>query len=340
MKKTMRRAVARSASLALTAAAASMFVIMTGPAPVEAQDAERECRCVDAAGNEIESCTCLRTPRMAELMPMMAFGVQRARLGISLEADREESEEARGARVSDVLDGGPADRAGLRRGDVITRVGGQSLSEPLPGDAEDDVHPGASAPVQRLVALARDLEPGEEVEIEYLRDGERRTVTLEAEELSDRHRGRFDMSALHGDTERLRERMRELTDGARAWSFRGEPGGELRIRRGAPEGGELRIFGRPGVLTPGGAFGLELVAINPALGEYFGADEGVLVANVDAQSGLGLEPGDVVLAVGDRAVTTPERLRRIVASYGDDEDIVFRIIRDGEETTVTGRASR
>jgi C-terminal processing protease CtpA/Prc len=83
-----------------------------------------------------------------------------------------------------VLDDGPADEAGLQEGDIITRIGVHSLLEPLDAEVEEDFDLDESLPVQRLLSIARGLEPGEDVEIEYLRDGERLTATVEARELS------------------------------------------------------------------------------------------------------------------------------------------------------------
>ena len=68
----------------------------------------------------------------------------------------------RGAAVQAVLPGGPAEREGLLAGDVIVRIDGQSVDEP-----ED---------VSDAVSTHR---PGDEIEVEVIRDGERRTFTIE-----------------------------------------------------------------------------------------------------------------------------------------------------------------
>ncbi|MFD6951939.1 MULTISPECIES: S1C family serine protease [unclassified Nocardiopsis] len=60
-----------------------------------------------------------------------------------------------------VEEGGPADEAGLRSGDVIVALDG------------DRVDSG-----QELLAMLRGLSPGDEVEVEYERDGERDTATV------------------------------------------------------------------------------------------------------------------------------------------------------------------
>lgn len=83
--------------------------------------------------------------------------------------------------------------------------------------------------------------------------------------------------------------------------------------------------------------GVEFVALNPELGSYFGTDEGVLVAEVAEGSELGLRPGDVLLAVDGREVTDPSRARRILASYGADEEMRLRVRRQGSDMEVLGR---
>ena len=78
--------------------------------------------------------------------------VKRAYLGVSTTAAR------RGARVVDVVDGGPADDAGVRQGDVIVELGGRDVRSP--GDVADAV---------------TERRPGRRVELVVVR-GARRTA--------------------------------------------------------------------------------------------------------------------------------------------------------------------
>lgn len=79
---------------------------------------------------------------------------------------------------------------------------------------------------------------------------------------------------------------------------------------------------------------MELVEMNPGLGRYFGVDDGVLVTNVAAESPLGLEPGDVIVAIDGRAVRDPAHARAILASYHGDEEAELRVVRDRRTITV------
>jgi putative serine protease PepD len=68
----------------------------------------------------------------------------------------------RGAAIQAVLPGGPAEREGLTAGDIIVGIDGQDVDEP------EDVSDAVSA-----------HRPGDEIEVEVMRDGERRSITIE-----------------------------------------------------------------------------------------------------------------------------------------------------------------
>ena len=79
-----------------------------------------------------------------------------------------------GALVSEVVDGGPADEAGLQGGDDAT-IRFQAQEVDAGGDvivAVDGEPIDAEADLPRLISLA---EPGDEVTLDIIRDGERRS---------------------------------------------------------------------------------------------------------------------------------------------------------------------
>lgn len=321
-----------------------------GAPPLAAQDAPRDCRCVDANGEPIANCVCVRSFG-ADGMERFSFQMPRARIGVSLESD------ARGALVTEVLEDSPADEAGIREGDVITRVDGQLLLSPLGDpDREQRIPSGEGAGVERLMAVALDWEPGEDVEIEVLRGGETLALTAEAEEapggaVAVRAFGRgpgevrvfapdgfdfdFDDSnfrelRLHIDSmraieiPRMQARAFQTDSLARAMVFRA--------------GGGCAVSGRGFTFIGNDCVeGVRLVELNPDLGDYFGASEGVLVTQVDEASELGLRAGDVILSIGGRAVEETADVARILASYEAGEDVALRVLRQGTETEVTGR---
>lgn len=315
-------------------------------------------------GQEPEpECECPPGARAFVFPDMQAFqlDLRRGRIGISLDASQGDEFDAVGARVRSVVPGGPADEVGIREGDVITDVGGQSLLDPL-ADPEDEerLDLDESVPVQRLLAIAGDLEAGDTVEIRYRRDGESHSTSVVVDRwmgdvflgrIGDRNFSRIRLRELR---DRVREEALERSDEARALHE-----DALRLHLEAPQGERViripRIEwegmpGRPGITTfddpclgePGGwradacASGLTLAPMNSGLSGYFGTDRGALVLHVGGESTLGLEPGDVILAIGDREVRSPSQARRILRSYESGEEVTFRIVRRQAERTVTG----
>jgi serine protease DegQ len=73
-----------------------------------------------------------------------------------------------GVLAREVIDGGPADEAGMRAGDVIVRFGGEEIET-----------------VEDLFTELREVEPGDEVELTVVREGDERELTVELGERSD-----------------------------------------------------------------------------------------------------------------------------------------------------------
>ena len=63
MKKTRGRPQLRA-----LLCAAGMLALIAVASPAAAQSDANECRCVDADGNEIERCSCFRSPRIETLL--------------------------------------------------------------------------------------------------------------------------------------------------------------------------------------------------------------------------------------------------------------------------------
>lgn len=171
---------------ALTTATLLAGILAGGAGAQDVREGQRsaraECRCVDADGNEIENCRCLRlptAPRAPMAVARALAGERRARIGVWIDGSRDSA--VRGVRLQDVQEDGPAWDAGLRAGDVVTRVDGRSVGEPLPEEDAADASGEASTTVARFRRLVAGLEPGEAVEVEVLRDGESRTFTVTPE---------------------------------------------------------------------------------------------------------------------------------------------------------------
>ena len=228
--------------------------------------------------------------------------LQRVGLGIILGGGfllpRDES--GAGAQVMAVSPGSPADEAGLRPGDVIVSWNGEPLV------AKEGTPPSAAAAASReLVDRSRKLEDGESVTLGYVRDGRADEVTLVAREID------FSPHIVGGVVAKP------------DFEFRSAPG-------------VVWQSAQPWFI-PRGWLDMEMVEINPELGEYFGSDTGVLVVRGPAEDdGLGLESGDVILRIGDREVKSPEHVMRILRSYEPEEELSIDIVRHGKSRTLTG----
>ncbi|UCC49782.1 MAG: PDZ domain-containing protein [Gemmatimonadota bacterium] len=289
----------RWASLVLAGALLVGVVVVQ---PARAQEEKEECVCPSRWGRVMV------WPQGEWTSVIWAGG--RARLGIWVHTEANPETDSTGALVDRVAEGGPAEVAGIREGDIITRLDGQSLLQGTEEYDEDE-----SAPGMRLVKRARELEVGDTVEVELRRGGETRTVQLVVGEFE----GPWSIS-IRGPLEEQSRRLRALTE-----RYRELPG----LQYIGPESFALRL----GARLPG----LELVSLNPDLGEYFGVDEGVLVVSVPEDSELGLRAGDVILAIDGREVKSPSHAMRILRSYNAEEEVSFRIMRQKSERTVEGK---
>ena len=201
---------------------------------------------------------------------------------------------------------GPADKAGLKAGDIITRFNGTALGGVKGDDAE------GSGPAQKLVELARKLEPGDTVEVEYRRDGSARKAKIVAQDLTPwGWRDRFRMEMPPGGTDF------DARAAADAHDARRRPGRSPRVHGG-----------RTGRAGSGNG-------LNPELGEYFGAKEGVLVLETPRDSTLPLKAGDVIVAIDGRTPTSEAHARRILRSYDGGETAKLEILRKQKKLTLS-----
>ena len=213
-------------------------------------------------------------------------GPRGAMLGINIGG----SEQARpdGVEVMSVSPSGPAEAAGLRKGDVITAVDGKPLRK------TDDRSGG-----RQLVDHLRGVEPGQVVKLDYLRDGKRQTASVKT-------------VAAEPPTMRIVREHLPMLEGL-----------DLPFDVDALTGGTGRGFRS-----------LELVPLTPKLGQYFGADKGLLVVRAPAAAGAGLEEGDVILTIGGRTPENPRHAFRILGSYQPSEPVKVEILRQRKRTTV------
>lgn len=228
---------------------------------------------------------------------VFSFSENRARIGVIVKTDAAAADDKVGARIEGVTPGGPADDAGLKAGDIITRFNGTALGG---AQAEEDEQSG---PGMKLIELARELDPGDTVQVEYRRGTDNRKATLVAEEIGWARSG--EMSGMMGSGEGMPPFMQV------------GPEGEFKFAFGSPWGG------------------IEMVKLNPDLGDYFGTREGVLVVRAPEDSTLALKGGDVIVSIGGRKPTSPEQAMRILRSYDAGETVTMDVLRKQKHVNVS-----
>jgi C-terminal processing protease CtpA/Prc len=255
------------------------------------REAERQMR---EAGRQLAKLGVDR--RIIDIDKRVVLFDDRARLGVVLRSDADPKTDSIGAYIQALTPGSPADEAGLRPGDIITKFNGQSLAA---GKGEEDED--RSAPAARLAKLARTLKDGDKVALEYKRGDTTASATLVARRL-------------------LGPRIKIL----------GVPEGVIEIPDvEIPDiDFDVTTLGRPWR-------NIDLVAMNPELGEYFGTSDGILVVRVPKDDPLKLKGGDVILKIGSRSPTSPTQAMRILRSYEPGEKVALEVLRKRQKITIS-----
>lgn len=205
-----------------------------------------------------------------------------------------------GVLVTGVTPNGPAAEAGLKTGDLIVEIDGEDLA---PSNEQ--------RPTRLLLRHMASVEPGESVTLAVERDGERMSMDVEARLM-----------------------------GPSTYSFRrggGPSVGDVRVLSGplgGPGPGDRFFAGGPGFLI-GPWQDMELVPLTPALGEYFGTDEGLLVVRAPEDASIGLVDGDVILEIGGRKPVSAEHALRILGSFEPGEELELAIMRMRHRQTLS-----
>jgi C-terminal processing protease CtpA/Prc len=262
-----------------------------------------------------------------------------AYLGVRADSAARGSEQQEGVIVRDVHPDGPAARAGIRKGDVITRVGRRPV---------DDF-------ADLCNAITRH-QPGDRVTIEARRDGQEKTFQVNLSERAahwmpqaDEERGgpeRFgrqeeqerygrsqgDSAERNRDVQRLGRRIERLEDRLH------EQADFSRDRSGLYGASRRAAF-----------LGVQARAWTPSASRRRGgmAEEGVQITEVDPDSAadeVGLRPGDVITAVNSRDIATPQELRQAVQRAGTGREITLEVLRGERQREVRfhpdGRSAR
>lgn len=233
----------------------------------------------------------------ADLTPARGYAFRfltdanRAMLGVSISSDDKQT----GVRINSVSPGGPADQAGLQSKDVLLAINDVRLD-----DAQLD------NPAGKVLEVMSELEPGDEVTLEYQRDGVINDASLVAE-----RRAPLNFAPIAP--------LAPLADHAPP----------------APAAPNVFFKNFGGRLGGGYAAGLELVSLNADLGRYFGTSEGLLVISVPEDFPADVRSGDVLLSIDGREPGDPHHAFRILRSYEVSETVTLDVLRDRDELEIT-----
>ncbi len=251
-------------------------------------------------------------PLLAQEGNVRVFAFGRPRIGVSLDARANPETDKLGARIREVVADGPADKAGLTVGDIITKFNEIALGGASAGDED------ASGPSQRLIELAQKLDAGDTVKVEYRRGSDTRTATLVAKELSE-------MSGM-----RMRSLELPRMPGGGGMIGPDMPGPHIRVPGGQGMGDGFHFMFRDDDDS-----GLSLIELNPELGDYFGTKEGILVLRTQGDSTLPLKAGDVLATIDGRKPQSVEHARKILGSYEPGETVKVEVMRKQKKQSLT-----
>jgi len=249
------------------------------------REAERQ---LEEAARRIAELSQKNLPPMIEVERKVIDLMGRPRLGVTVGGNESEGP-VEGVNILGVSPGSAADDAGLRAGDVITAVNGESMS------ADD-----GSEANRRLLDFMEGIEEGDKLSVEYLRDGNVGKVEVEPRIMGPQ------VYAWAGDGKNFEFKMPPI--------------------HAAPDAKGGYSFVSPFI---GRSWGdLELVELNKDLGRYFGTDSGLLVVSAPKSDELKLQAGDVIQSIDGREPTSVGHAMRILASYQAGEKLELNIMRD------------
>jgi serine protease Do len=208
----------------------------------------------------------------------------------------------RGVGITQVIQGSPAEKAGLKKDDVILRLDGENITS-----------------VRKLNRLVSEIAPDQSVRITVSRGGAEQEVTATIAK-------RDSQSTVQG----------LLRGEPRVWKWEGNPNfkfdGFEKFGFDLDKNGDLTFL-----LSNSRRIGVSTMQLNAQLAEYFGVTggKGVLVTSVTDDgpaAKAGVKAGDVITAIDGEAVDSPGDISRVI-NRKKEGDVTLTVIRNRSQQT-------
>lgn len=217
--------------------------------------------------------------------------------------------EARGVAITQVVKDSPAEKAGLKKDDVIVRFEGDSVTS-----------------VRKLNRLVSEVAPDQTVKLGISRGGGEQEVAVTIGKRNDsmnameHFRGLDKLPGL----DRLQDLEKVMPPGANVWKWQGQ---------GGDKDSMIFAFGNHRRI------GVSTMQLSKQLADYFGIGDGkgVLITSVaddSPASKAGLKAGDVITAIDGEKVEGAGDLARAI-NKKKDGDVTLTVIRDKHQRSVT-----
>ena len=213
--------------------------------------------------------------------------------------------QVRGVGVTQVVKDSPAEKAGLRKDDVLLRIDGENVSS-----------------VRKLNRLVSEMAPDQSVKVSFSRGGAEQEATAT---IGKRNNQSFANDFLKG--------------GPGVWKFEGPDLKNFKWESPLFDGrhlanpGDMSLF-----LNNSRRIGVSTMSLTKQLADYFGiADgKGVLVTSViddGPAAKAGVKAGDVITAIEGEVVDSPGDLSRVI-NRKKEGDVTLTIIRNKSQQTI------
>ena len=213
--------------------------------------------------------------------------------------------EVRGVAVEKVIEGSPAEKAGLQAGDVIVRFNNEEVTS-----------------VRKLTRLLGEVSPDHQVKLTVMRSGSERELTAT---LGKRPMPKFEEGAF-SNFPRTPFPPGEFPTMPRVEGF-------PRVESIPPTAPGQPFLWRAG---SGRRIGVGVTTLTKQLSEFFGVESGVMINEVRADSPAakaGLKAGDIIVEVDGKAVKGDIDLIRAIAEKKEG-DVSLTIVRDRNRQTI------